>query len=118
MDHGIEKAEVRAARGKPLQGTIFLNAYHDSGSIVIEVGDDGGGLDRDRILAKGIEKGLVTPDQVLSDEEVYNLIFAAGFSTAEQVTNLSGRGVGMDVVRKNIEALRGTINIDSVPEQG
>ena len=113
MDHGIEKAEVRAERGKPLQGTIQLNAYHDSGSIVIEVVDDGGGLNKDRILAKAIEKGLVQPGQMLPDADIYKLIFAAGFSTAEQVTNLSGRGVGMDVVRQNIEALRGTISIDS-----
>jgi two-component system chemotaxis sensor kinase CheA len=118
MDHGIEKADVRIARGKPAQGTIHLNAYHDSGSIVIEVGDDGGGLNRERILAKGIDKGLVAPGQHLSDEEIYSLIFAAGFSTADQITNLSGRGVGMDVVRKNIEALRGSIGIESVPEQG
>jgi two-component system chemotaxis sensor kinase CheA len=118
MDHGIEKADVRLARGKPAEGTIYLNAYHDSGSIVIEVGDDGGGLNRERILAKAIDKGLVAPGQQLPDDEVYNLIFAAGFSTADQVTNLSGRGVGMDVVRKNIEALRGSISIESVPEQG
>jgi two-component system chemotaxis sensor kinase CheA len=113
MDHGIEKAEVRAQRGKPLQGTIELNAYHDSGSIVIEVSDDGGGLNKDRILSKAIEKGIVPENHSLTDPEIYKLIFAAGFSTAEQVTNLSGRGVGMDVVRQNIEALRGTISIDS-----
>jgi two-component system chemotaxis sensor kinase CheA len=113
MDHGIEKADVRAERGKPLQGTIQLNARHDSGSIVIEVSDDGGGLNKDKILAKALEKGIVAPGQTLTDQEIYKLIFAAGFSTAEQVTNLSGRGVGMDVVRQNIEALRGTISIDS-----
>ncbi|MFT3931948.1 MAG: chemotaxis protein CheA [Spongiibacteraceae bacterium] len=116
MDHGIEPAEVRQQRGKPVQGTIQLNAFHESGSIVIQVSDDGGGLNKDRILAKGIEKGIVSAGQVLSDQEIFKLIFAAGFSTAEQVTNISGRGVGMDVVRQNIEALRGTINIDS--EQG
>lgn len=116
MDHGIESAEIRQQRGKPLQGTIRLNAYHDSGSIVIEVSDDGGGLNKDRILAKGIEKGIVSADQVLTDQEIFKLIFAAGFSTADQITNLSGRGVGMDVVRQNIEALRGTISIQS--EQG
>jgi len=113
MDHGIESAEVRKQRGKPRKGTVHLNAYHESGSIVIEVGDDGGGLNRNRILKKAIEKGLVNPDQSLSDQEIYQLIFEAGFSTAEQVTNLSGRGVGMDVVRRNIEALRGTIELDS-----
>jgi two-component system chemotaxis sensor kinase CheA len=116
MDHGIEPADVRQQRGKPLQGTIKLNAFHESGSIVIQVADDGGGLNKDRILAKGIEKGIVAPGQVLSDQEIFKLIFAAGFSTAEQITNISGRGVGMDVVRQNIEALRGTISIDS--EQG
>jgi two-component system chemotaxis sensor kinase CheA len=113
MDHGIEPAEVRAQRGKPAKGTVRLNARHESGSIVIEVGDDGGGLKRERIFAKALEKGLVTANQVMSDKEVFNLIFEAGFSTAEAVTNLSGRGVGMDVVRRNIEALRGTVEIDS-----
>ncbi|MBI5439103.1 MAG: chemotaxis protein CheA [Nitrosomonadales bacterium] len=113
MDHGIEKAEIRRQRGKPAKGTVHLNAYHESGSIVVEVGDDGGGLNRDRILAKALEKGLVTANQTLSDQDVYGLIFEAGFSTAEAVTNLSGRGVGMDVVRRNIEALRGTVEIDS-----
>lgn len=113
MDHGIESAEVRRQRGKPLNGTIRLNAFHDSGSIVIEVSDDGGGLNRDKILGKAIDKGIVPPNTSLSDGEVYKLIFAPGFSTADQITNLSGRGVGMDVVKKNIEALRGTVSIDS-----
>jgi len=113
MDHGIESSDLRLQRGKPAKGTVRLNAYHESGSIVIEVGDDGGGLKRERILAKALEKGLVTANQTLSDKEVYALIFEAGFSTAEAVTNLSGRGVGMDVVRRNIEALRGTVEIDS-----
>ncbi|MEW5755494.1 MAG: chemotaxis protein CheA [Pseudomonadota bacterium] len=118
MDHGIESAETRIARSKPAQGTVRLNAYHDSGSIVIEVSDDGGGLDRERILNKAIERGMVQAGHQLSDQEVYKLIFEAGFSTAEQVTNLSGRGVGMDVVRRNIEALRGSIEIDSMACQG
>jgi two-component system chemotaxis sensor kinase CheA len=118
MDHGIEPAEVRSARGKPAKGILRLNAYHDSGSIVIEVGDDGGGLSRERILNKALERGLVSPGQNLTDHEVYQLIFEAGFSTAEKVTNLSGRGVGMDVVRRNIEALRGTIELDSAEGQG
>jgi len=113
MDHGIESAELRLARGKPAQGTLRLNAYHDSGSIAIEVSDDGGGLPRERILAKAIERGLVKPEQTLSDSEIHNLIFEPGFSTAEQVNNLSGRGVGMDVVRRNITALRGSIEIES-----
>jgi len=113
MDHGIESAEQRQAQGKPVQGLLRLNAYHDSGSIAIEVSDDGGGLDRDRILAKALERGLVKPDQILSDGEIYNLIFEPGFSTAEKVNNLSGRGVGMDVVRRNINALRGSVEIES-----
>lgn len=113
MDHGIESAEVRAARGKPAQGTLKLNAFHDSGSIVITVEDDGGGLNRERILAKAIERGLVESGQHMSDDEVYDLIFEPGFSTAEKITNLSGRGVGLDVVKRNITALRGTVHLSS-----
>lgn len=118
MDHGIEDGATRSGNGKPAHGTLTLNAYHDSGSIVIEVSDDGGGLNRDRIFNKAVDKGLITASQVLSDQEVYRLIFEPGFSTAEQVTNLSGRGVGMDVVRRNIEALRGSVDIDSRPGEG
>jgi two-component system chemotaxis sensor kinase CheA len=118
MDHGIESAEARMQKGKPAKGTLSLNAFHDSGSIVIEISDDGSGLNRDRILAKAIERGLVQPGQNLSDQEIYNLIFEAGFSTAEQVTNLSGRGVGMDVVRRNIDALRGMVSLSSRPGLG
>ena len=118
MDHGIEAADVRAARGKPSRGKLMLNAYHDSGSIVIEVGDDGGGLNRDKILAKAIERGIVAPNVSLTDHEIDQLIFEAGFSTADTVSNLSGRGVGMDVVRRNIESLRGTVELDSVPGEG
>ncbi|WP_166365810.1 chemotaxis protein CheA [Pseudomonas akapageensis] len=111
MDHGIETAEERLASGKVASGSLRLNAYHESGSIVIEVSDDGRGLDRQRILDKALQRGLVQPDQSLSDAEVYRLIFEPGFSTAEQVTNLSGRGVGMDVVRRNIELLRGEVEV-------
>jgi len=118
MDHGIEPADVRLARGKPAHGTLKLNAYHDSGSIVIEVSDDGGGLNRDKILSKAIERGLVKADQQITDKEIYNLIFEAGFSTADAVSNLSGRGVGMDVVRRNIQALRGTVDIESEVGKG
>jgi two-component system chemotaxis sensor kinase CheA len=118
MDHGIEPADVRLARGKPAQGTLQLNAYHDAGSIVIEVADDGGGLNREKILRKAIERNLVRPDQALTDQEVYHLIFEPGFSTADQVSNLSGRGVGMDVVRRNIQALRGSIDLDAVEGVG
>jgi two-component system chemotaxis sensor kinase CheA len=113
MDHGIEAAELRAARGKPSAGTVTLNAFHDSGSVVIEVGDDGGGLDRDRIRAKALERELVESGRELTDAEVFDLIFEPGFSTAEQVTNLSGRGVGMDVVKRNITALRGDVTLRS-----
>jgi len=118
MDHGIESAAVRVAHGKPAKGTLKLNAYHDSGSIVIEVSDDGGGLNKQRILKKAIERGLVSEGENLSDREIYNLIFEAGFSTAETVSNLSGRGVGMDVVKRNITALRGTVNLDSEEGKG
>jgi len=113
MDHGIELAADRVAAGKEALGNVWLNAFHDSGNIVIEVADDGKGLNRDKILAKAHEKGLITDGQALTDHEVYHLVFEAGFSTAEQVTNLSGRGVGMDVVRRNIEALRGSVDVDS-----
>jgi two-component system chemotaxis sensor kinase CheA len=118
MDHGIESTEARLAAGKSARGTVTLNAFHDSGSVVIEVSDDGGGLKRDRILAKALERGLIQPGQVLSDRETFALIFEAGFSTAEQVTNLSGRGVGMDVVKRNITALRGSVDISSEPGAG
>jgi two-component system chemotaxis sensor kinase CheA len=118
MDHGIDARELRIARGKPEQGTVALNAFHDSGRIVIEVSDDGGGLDRDKILAKAIERGLVEPGKNLSDTEIYSLIFEPGFSTAEHITNLSGRGVGMDVVKRNITALRGSVGVASRPGEG
>ena len=118
MDHGIDSPELRAARGKRATGTVSLNAFHDSGSIVIQVSDDGGGLNREKILAKGVERGLVEPGRAMTDAEVYGLIFEPGFSTAEQITNLSGRGVGMDVVKRNIAALRGSVAIASEPERG
>jgi two-component system chemotaxis sensor kinase CheA len=113
LDHGIELPEVRIANGKPAQGKVELNAYHDSGHIVIEVVDDGGGLDPDKIRAKAERLGLVDPDQILSRAETFRLIFEAGLSTKAEASNLSGRGVGMDVVRRNIESLRGSIELDS-----
>ncbi|MDI6746134.1 MAG: chemotaxis protein CheA [Rhodocyclaceae bacterium] len=113
LDHGIEPAAVRAANGKPVKGRVELNAYHDSGNIVIEVVDDGGGLKADKIHAKAIEKGIIQPGQTLSEQEIVNLIFEAGFSTMEKVSNLSGRGVGMDVVRRNIQALRGQVDVST-----
>nr|WP_289812733.1 chemotaxis protein CheA [Pseudomonas alliivorans] len=118
MDHGIESAEARRASGKSAKGHLNLNAYHDSGSIVIEIADDGAGLNRERILEKAQERGLVASGVALTDQEIYNLIFEPGFSTAEAVTNLSGRGVGMDVVKRNITLLRGTVDLDSQPGQG
>ncbi|MDD2810055.1 chemotaxis protein CheA [Rhodoferax sp.] len=113
MDHGIEAADVRQQLGKPAYGTLKLNAFHDSGAIVISVSDDGGGLKKDKILAKAQERGLVEPGHHMTDAEIYALIFEPGFSTAEKVTNLSGRGVGMDVVKRNITALRGTVGVAS-----
>ncbi len=117
LDHGIESPEKRVAAGKNPVGTITLKAYHQGGNIVIEVGDDGAGLQRSRILAKARERGLPVSDQ-MTDSEVFNLIFEAGFSTAEQVTDVSGRGVGMDVVRRNIQAMGGRVEIDSMPGIG
>jgi two-component system chemotaxis sensor kinase CheA len=118
MDHGIEPADVRIASGKPAKGMIKLNAFHESGSIVIEVSDDGGGLRKEKILAKAVERGLVDAERKLTDSEIYNLIFEAGFSTAEKITNLSGRGVGMDVVKRNITALRGSVDVSSTEGAG
>lgn len=118
VDHGIEPASQRLARGKPAAGTITLSARHDAGTIVIEVSDDGAGLACERILEKAIAQGLLAPGTRLPDSEVQALIFEPGFSTASEITNLSGRGVGMDVVRRNIEALRGSVTIDSKEGEG
>ncbi|HEY8551710.1 MAG TPA: chemotaxis protein CheA [Vicinamibacterales bacterium] len=118
IDHGIESVERRIAAGKRPEGRLTLSASHEGGNIVITISDDGGGLDNDRILAKAIERGLVPPDAVLSPAEIHQLIFKPGFSTAAEVTEISGRGVGMDVVRRNIEALRGRIEIQSTPGAG
>lgn len=117
-DHGIESPADRIAAGKPAVGTIRLSAGHERGGIVIRIEDDGKGLDRDRILAKGRERGLVPAGTTPTESEIFALIFAPGFSTAETVTDLSGRGVGMDVVRRNLETLRGKIEIESTPGKG
>jgi two-component system chemotaxis sensor kinase CheA len=117
-DHGVESPEERAAAGKDPMARIRLKAYHQAGCIVIEVGDDGRGLNRHKILKKAAERGLVQEGSALSDKEVFNLIFEPGFSTAEVVTDVSGRGVGMDVVRKNLQKLRGRIDIESRAGQG
>ncbi|MBI5924082.1 MAG: chemotaxis protein CheA [Aquabacterium sp.] len=118
MDHGLETPQDRAASGKPEQGTLRLRAFHDSGNVVVEVSDDGRGLRRDKIIDKALAKGLISTAEGLSDHEAYQLIFEPGFSTAEQVTSLSGRGVGMDVVKKSVEALRGTITLNSREGEG
>jgi len=112
VDHGIEAPEARLAAGKPAQGTLTLRAFHQGGNIVIEVADDGRGLDRGKILRKAREKSLAA-DDAMSDQEVFQLIFEPGFSTADAVTDVSGRGVGMDVVKKNIAALGGSVELDS-----
>ncbi|OQW42471.1 MAG: chemotaxis protein CheA [Proteobacteria bacterium SG_bin4] len=117
LDHGIEVAEKRVAAGKPAHGTITLRAFHQGGSIVIEVSDDGAGLNRGKILAKAKERGLPVHDG-MTDQEVWALIFEAGFSTAEKVTDVSGRGVGMDVVKRNIQSMGGRIDIDSALGSG
>ena len=117
-DHGIESTAARIAAGKSPTGTVRLAAYHSGGSVVIDLSDDGGGLDRDRILAKATQKGLIDPNKSLSDAEIYQLIFLPGFSTTENVTDISGRGVGMDVVRRNIEQLKGRIEITSERGRG
>jgi two-component system chemotaxis sensor kinase CheA len=113
LDHGIEAPEARVAAGKPRQGTILLSAAQRSGRIIIEVSDDGRGINRDKVLAKAQDRGLVAAGAVLSDEEIDNLIFLPAFSTADKVSNISGRGVGMDVVKRNVQALGGRINVQS-----
>ena len=117
LDHGIEMPDERAAKGKPPLGTITLKAYHQSGNIVIEVGDDGAGLNRQKILEKAKERGMAVHDQ-MTDNEVWMLIFEAGFSTADQITEVSGRGVGMDVVKRNIGEMGGRVEIESMPGIG
>jgi two-component system chemotaxis sensor kinase CheA len=118
VDHGIEMPEVREQRGKPRNGMVQLCAYHSAGRVVVEIRDDGKGLDREAILAKARDRNLIPDGATLSDREIYNLIFLPGFSTAQVVTDVSGRGVGMDVVKKNIESLRGQAEIQSEPEKG
>jgi two-component system chemotaxis sensor kinase CheA len=118
MDHGLETPDERAASGKPPEGVVRLRAYHEGGNVVVELSDDGRGLNRERILGRARERGIVEPGRTLSEQEIYQLIFAPGFSTAETVTDLSGRGVGMDVVRRNIESIRGRIEVRSEEGQG
>ncbi len=118
MDHGLESPAERKAAGKPAAGKLRLRASHQAGQIVIEVSDDGRGLDRRRILERAISRGLLAPTANPSDQEIFHMIFQPGFSTAEKVTDVSGRGVGMDVVRKQVEKLRGRIDIESRPGKG
>ena len=118
VDHGLETREARLAAGKPEQGEVRLSAAHRSGRIVIEVSDDGGGINREKVRAKAIEKDLIQADAQLSDGELDNLLFLPGFSTATTVSNISGRGVGMDVVKRSVQALGGRISIASRPGLG
>jgi two-component system chemotaxis sensor kinase CheA len=118
IDHGLEETKLRLQRGKSERGSIILSAYHQGGNVVIEIKDDGNGLNCERILAKATQMGLVKPGQQLPEKDIFNLIMTPGFSTAEQVTDLSGRGVGLDVVRRNVEALHGKIEIYSTPGHG
>jgi two-component system chemotaxis sensor kinase CheA len=119
-DHGLESAEVRAERGKPPVGSIFLNAYQEGNNVVIEVGDDGNGIDVDAVRSKALERGTITPEQaaVMSDKDIINLLFLPSFSTAKQVTDISGRGVGLDVVKSKIESLSGEVEVKSVLGEG
>ncbi len=120
VDHGIEPPEVREAKGKPREGTLLLRAFHEGGQVNIEIVDDGGGIDVERVKQKAISNGVITNDQAnrMSEHELCNLVFMAGLSTATHVTNVSGRGVGMDVVRTNIEKIGGTIDLSSQPGEG
>jgi two-component system chemotaxis sensor kinase CheA len=118
LDHGIEGPEDRKREGKPESANIWLRAYQEGGKVVIEIEDDGKGINKEKVLAKAIEKGLVEPDKKMTDSEIFSLIFLPGFSSADQVTDLSGRGVGMDVVRRSIEQLQGKVEVSSQPGEG
>ncbi|AKM18544.1 Chemotaxis protein CheA [Geobacillus sp. 12AMOR1] len=120
LDHGIEAPDVRVARGKPEEGTVQLRAYHSGNHVFIEIEDDGAGISREKVLQKAKSRGIVSPQAAehLNDQQIYELIFAPGFSTAEQVSDISGRGVGLDVVKSTIESLGGTVSVDSQPGKG
>ena len=120
VDHGIEKPEVRVEHGKPAEGCLKMRAYHEGGQVNIEITDDGGGIDNERVKQKAVQRGLVSADQAahMSDREILNLLFLPGFSTVEKITNVSGRGVGMDVVKTNIEKIGGTVDLQSQPGEG
>jgi two-component system chemotaxis sensor kinase CheA len=119
-DHGLESAEVRAQRGKPEVGSIFLDAYQDGNNVIIEVRDDGNGIDVEAVKAKAIERGIVSPEQAdnMSEKDIINLLFNAGFSTAKQISDVSGRGVGLDVVKSKIESLSGEVEVQSKAGEG
>ena len=118
MDHGIETPGEREAAGKNRQGVVSLSAMHSGAHVLISIADDGGGLDIDRICAKAVERGLTAPNTVLSTQELYQMIFAPGFSTAKNVTSVSGRGVGMDVVKREIDSLGGSVSVESQRGRG
>src|SRR5690606_4991556 len=120
VDHGIEAPADRVAAGKPEQGQVTLRAYHAGGQVIVEIADDGHGIDPDAVAASAVRKGVRTEEQVraMSPQEIYELLFLPGFSTAKAVTNVSGRGVGMDVVRTKIEAIGGSVDVDSQPGAG
>ena len=118
IDHGIELPDVREAAGKPRRGSVRLVAEHSGGEVHIHINDDGQGIDKERVRAKAVERGIIAPDAELTDAEIYACIFQPGFSTAAAITNVSGRGVGMDVVKRSIDALRGSIEVESIPQQG
>ena len=120
VDHGIERPETRVERRKPAEGCLKMRAYHEGGQVIIEITDDGGGIDCERVKQKALQRALITPEQAarMSDHEALYLIFLPGFSTAEKVTNVSGRGVGMDVVKTNIERIGGTVDLQSQPGKG
>ncbi len=118
VDHGIESPETRRKKGKPDEGVIKLKAYQQEGSIIIEISDDGAGINREIVYKKALERGLISPQEAFTDQEIFNFLFLPGFSTAQKVTEISGRGVGLDVVRRNIEDLKGSIMTESTPDMG
>src|ERR1017187_9215126 len=120
VDHGVEMPEARVAAGKPVEGRLFLRAFHEGGQVNIEISDDGAGIDIERVKQKALAKSLITLDQAsrMNERELMNLIFLPGLSTADKVTNVSGRGVGMDVVKTNIERIGGTVDLQSTPGNG
>ena len=118
IDHGIEAVADRIAAGKPAAARLSIRAYHEAGSVIISIADDGAGLPTDRIRAKAAARGLITADAAMTAGEIHELIFCPGFSTAEQVTEISGRGVGMDVVRRNVDALHGRVDVETAAGQG